>query len=59
MPPYPLLDTISVPAYFSETDSIRFGDLTWWNVESYLENMKNGVQTMSQFVTGCEKYVYI
>jgi hypothetical protein len=26
------------------------GDLTWWNVECYLENMKNGVQTLSQFV---------
>jgi hypothetical protein len=27
-----------------------FGDLTWWNGECYLENIKNGVQSLSQFV---------
>jgi len=28
-----------------------------WN--GILENVKNGVQTLSQFVTGYEMYVYI
>ena len=28
-----------------------------WN--DILENVKNGVQTLSQFVTGYEKYMYV
>jgi hypothetical protein len=51
MPPYPLPCIICIPAHFSDTDSIMCsGGLTWWNVECYLENMKNGVQTLSQLV---------
>ena len=51
MPPYPLLCTICIPAHFSNTDSICVLEtLHSGNVEGYLESIKNGVQTMSQFV---------